>query len=91
MYPWYSTGKRYAGPNGRAAYSLFEHCETGEKRRKLDILVGRRIKSSFLNPGESMFHAANRLLSKKPLLGGVQVDQEILDDLMYLEKIDIDA
>lgn len=62
-YPWYAI-RRLAGSNRVAAVSILEHCETKERRFKLDIIAGGRKRSASVNSAHELPEAAEGLMEK---------------------------
>lgn len=62
-YPWYSV-LRLAGSNQSAAVSILRHCETKERRLKLDIIAGGRKRSATVNSEPELLEAAEGLMKK---------------------------
>lgn len=80
-YPWYSTGLRVAGPNQTAAVTVEKNSETGAKRLKLDVLIGRRIKTATVPSLDGIVAAGEKILQK----AGCD-DAQMIEDIKHLSR-----
>ena len=65
-YPWYATGIRVAGSRQVAAITVVEHCETHERRFKLDVIINGKVRSRMLKRLHELPKAAHDIFSKYP-------------------------